>query len=728
MSVTSKMHLNLRQTVLGSVALLCVLGPLLGAVAVTNLILTRNDIRSSFLELASKPEPDGIMALSDRHLAAIDLTLVLGSCAVMAALMIGLAIGYFVDRSMLGPIELLTAAMERLRTGETPLARTSSAIERPETSADAYPGMEFLPEYEGRKHEIGALARTLRQFHERGLDVQFKSNLLNSAMANMSQGLCMYDADDRLVVCNSRFQDIYGLPAEAIEPGTPIHRVAEPECVGHDWECDLVEAYATIKAALARDERLLPEQRLADGRTISISAVPTENGGWVATFEDISERRAADARIAHMAHHDALTGLPNRVLFRLEAEQALKRARRGEQLAVIYLDLDGFKAVNDMLGHAIGDRLLVAVADRLRASMRDDAFVARLGGDEFAVVLAVGQPDDLAVLAQRIIETLSTPYDIGDHQLMIGASVGIAVAPTDGHDPDQLLKKADMALYRAKADGRGKYFFFEAWMDERMQARRALEVDLRKALAREEFEVFYQPLVNLQTNEVSSFEALLRWRHPVRGMVGPDNFIPLAEEIGLINEIGAWVLKQACSDAMGWPDHLKLAVNVSSLQFRSNRLSLDVVAALGHSGLPASRLEIEITETALLQDTEATIAVLYELRQLGLSIAMDDFGTGYSSLGYLRKFPFDKIKIDKSFTLGLPDRADSLAIVRAMMGLGVNLGMITTAEGVETEEQLAALRAEGCTEVQGYLFSPARPAGEIAALLSRMRGQTRVVA
>jgi EAL domain-containing protein (putative c-di-GMP-specific phosphodiesterase class I) len=261
-----------------------------------------------------------------------------------------------------------------------------------------------------------------------------------------------------------------------------------------------------------------------------------------------------------------------------------------------------------------------------------------------------------------------------------------------------------------------------------MQARRALEVDLRKALAREEFEVFYQPLVNLQTNEVSSFEALLRWRHPVRGMVGPDNFIPLAEEIGLINEIGAWVLKQACSDAMGWPDHLKLAVNVSSLQFRSNRLSLDVVAALGHSGLPASRLEIEITETALLQDTEATIAVLYELRQLGLSIAMDDFGTGYSSLGYLRKFPFDKIKIDKSFTLGLPDRADSLAIVRAMMGLGVNLGMITTAEGVETEEQLAALRAEGCTEVQGYLFSPARPAGEIAALLSRMRGQTRVVA
>lgn len=257
MSVTSKMHLNLRQTVLGSVALLCVLGPLLGAVAVTNLILTRNDIRSSFLELASKPEPDGIMALSDRHLAAIDLTLVLGSCAVMAALMIGLAIGYFVDRSMLRPIELLTAAMERLRTGETPLARTSSAIERPETSADAYPGMEFLPEYEGRKHEIGALARTLRQFHERGLDVQFKSNLLNSAMANMSQGLCMYDADDRLVVCNSRFQDIYGLPAEAIEPGTPIHRVAEPECVGHDWECDLVEAYATIKAALARDEPLL---------------------------------------------------------------------------------------------------------------------------------------------------------------------------------------------------------------------------------------------------------------------------------------------------------------------------------------------------------------------------------------------------------------------------------------------------------------------------------------
>jgi diguanylate cyclase (GGDEF)-like protein len=718
------MHFSLRQTVLGSVALLCLLGPALGAVAIINLLLARADVQKSLLDLASKFDTEAVSDVSDRHLAAIDLTIALGCSAVTAALLIGIAIGYVVDTRMLRPIEFLTAAMQRMHADETSIARVHAAGALSAGSAEADPEKDFLSDYQNRQHEIGALAQALHHFHERGLEVRLKSNLLNTALASMSQGLCMHDVGDRLIISNDRFRQIYGLPADAVAPGT----VARHEVKGSDrgWRRDLAEAYAAIKAALARGERLLPDQRLADGRTISISAAPTENGGWVATFDDISERRAADARIAHMAHHDALTGLPNRIVLRLATEQALKRAHRDERFAVLCLDLDRFKWVNDTLGHPVGDRLLIAVADRLRACMRDDALVARLGGDEFTMLLPVIEANDAAVLAQRVIEKLSEPYDIDDHQLTIGASIGIAVTPTDGDNPDQLLQKADLALYRAKADGSGRFFFFEAGMDEKMLARRGLEADLRKALARDQFEVFYQPLVNLETNEVSGLEALLRWRHPERGMVGPDHFIPLAEEIGLINEIGAWVLKQACADAMSWPGHLKLAVNVSPLQFSGNRLSLDVVTALGRSGLPANRLEIEITESALLQNTEATIAILHDLRQLGISISMDDFGAGYSSLGYLQKFPFDKIKIDRSFTFGLPDQADSLAIVRAMMGLGSSLGMTTTAEGVETEAQLAALRAEGCTEVQGYLFSPARPAREIAALLSRMGGRTNV--
>jgi predicted signal transduction protein with EAL and GGDEF domain len=352
--------------------------------------------------------------------------------------------------------------------------------------------------------------------------------------------------------------------------------------------------------------------------------------------------------------------------------------------------------------------------------------VARLGGDEFAVVqIGLHSPEEAGLLAQRVIAALSAPYEIDGHHVVVGTSVGIALAPTDSEDADQLLKSADMALYRAKADGRGVYRFFEPAMDARMQARRALELDLRRALGNGELEIHYQPLVNVETGNVSAFEALLRWRQPQRGMVSAAEFIPLAEEIGLIGQIGAWVLKEACKEAMGWPADVRLAVNLSAAQFKSRPLVLDVMAALGDSGLPASRLELEITETVMLHNTEATLAVLHELRELGVRISMDDFGTGYSSLSYLRTFPFDKIKIDRSFVQSLPDDQGSSAIIRAVTDLSASLGMTTTAEGVESYEQLAKLRAQGCTEVQGFLFSPARPAGEIAGLLDTVPEMSR---
>jgi diguanylate cyclase (GGDEF)-like protein len=482
-------------------------------------------------------------------------------------------------------------------------------------------------------------------------------------------------------------------------------------------------------AAIAEGKALYLINELPEGQVIAISHRPMLNGGSVAVHEDITERRKAEARIAHMAHHDALTELPNRISFRQEMDKTLTRIERGETLAVLCIDLDHFKPVNDTLGHPMGDALLQAVSGRLRAFVRPTDIVARLGGDEFAIVqMSVDQPVGATSLAARLIHEISEPYVVQGHQIVIGASVGIAVAPNDGTDPDRLLKNADLALYRAKEDGRGTYRFFEADMDAKMQARRGLELELRKALALGEFEVFYQPLINLETNRVSGCEALLRWRSPGRGLVPPGEFIPLAEEIGLINAIGAWVLKQACTEAAGWPEQIKVAVNLSPVQFKRGTVVLDVIAALGASGLPAHRLELEITETVLLQDTEATLSILNQLRALGAHISMDDFGTGYSSLSYLRKFPFDKIKIDQSFIRDLSDQPDSIAIVRAIAGLGSTLGIATTAEGVETDEQLEKVRAEGCTEVQGYLFGVPKPANELGALLQQLNSASKAAA
>ncbi len=427
------------------------------------------------------------------------------------------------------------------------------------------------------------------------------------------------------------------------------------------------------------------------------------------------ELLSKNARINFMAHHDVLTGLPNRLRFHEQLDEALgRRLRYGDGVALLCLDLDHFKQVNDMLGHPTGDALLKEMAARLRGCVREGDAIARLGGDEFAVLqCGARQPEAASKLAQRIVEALSAPYDLGADRAVVGASVGIALAAPDLFSADVLLRSADMALYQAKANGRGTFCFFENGMNEQMQARRALELDLREALARGEFEVFYQPLFDLRTQYVCGFEALLRWRHPERGLVTPTAFIPLAEELGIIIPIGEWVVAQACKEAATWPDGVTVAVNLSPVQFRSPGLVGAVRRALADSGLPPRRLELEITESALLHDSEAVLATLHQLRATGLRTALDDFGTGYSSLSYLRSFPFDKLKIDQSFVREMAYRPDCLAIVISVLGLARELGMATTAEGVETEDQLERLRAAGCTQVQGFLFARPRPAAEI---------------
>lgn len=451
--------------------------------------------------------------------------------------------------------------------------------------------------------------------------------------------------------------------------------------------------------------------------SVRIQAVPD---GWTVLLEDVTARRMLEAQSAELARRDPLTGLANRLMLRESLDASIQRLGRfAEPFALLLLDLDRFKPVNDTLGHAVGDALLAKVADRLRSAVRATDTVARVGGDEFVVIqAAVGHPEDAAVLARRLVDLIGRTYIIDGQLLTIGASVGVALAPQDGTDADRLLKQADLALYRAKLDGRGTYRFFEPEMDVRMQARRRLELDIRQALARREFLLHYQPQLNLENQRLTGCEALLRWKHPERGTVPPSEFIPLAEEVGLIVPIGEWVIRQACRDAASWPAGITVAVNVSPAQFKSDRLVETIVSALAMSGLAADRLEIEITEGVLLQNNERTLETLHRLRALGVRVSMDDFGTGYSSLSYLRSFPFDKIKIDRSFVSDLSNKTDGDAIIRAIAGLGRSLGMTTVAEGVETEEQMRRIRAEGCTDVQGYLISRPVPVEQLLHLLN----------
>ena len=472
--------------------------------------------------------------------------------------------------------------------------------------------------------------------------------------------------------------------------------------------------------------------RKADGTVIDVALFSRRltyegRGAVMMAAIDITERKRAEARIAFMAHHDALTLLPNRLTLRQRMEEMLSRLRReGRGVATLCIDIDNFKSVNDTLGHPVGDLLLQAVAKRLRPVLRTEDVIARLGGDEFAILQGdVTGPREVSHFAERLLEAIGAPYVLDGHQVTVGASIGIALAPGDGGDADQILKNADMALYRAKADGKGTYRFFEAEMDARVQARRQLEIDLRAALQAETLEVHYQPLVNLSTGEVTGYEALARWPHPERGMIPPSDFIPVAEETGMIAQVGAFVLRRACADAANWSRPLKVAVNLSPLQFKSGNLLFIVRDALEQSGLSPRRLELEITEALLLDRSGLVLATLHALRALGVHISMDDFGTGYSSLSYLRSFPFDKIKIDRSFVHDMGSNADSRAIVRAIIGIGASLGITITAEGVENESDLIRLKAEGCDEGQGYLFSAAKRQSEI---LESLRSDAKQVA
>ena len=492
-------------------------------------------------------------------------------------------------------------------------------------------------------------------------------------------------------------------------------------------------AYQTDPRVRTMGAGLALSGRRKDGSEIPVDIMlsPVPSGAdklVVAVIRDVTDRRLAEAKISHMALHDALTNLPNRTFFHEKMEQFFLNLGRDQTFALLCLDLDHFKGVNDTLGHPFGDMLLRQVGERLRGCVRESDRIARLGGDEFAILQgSTAKPADLTALANRVIEVIGVPYDLDGHQIVVGASIGIAIAPMDASSSDQLLKNADLALYRAKGDGRNTYRFFEPEMDARMQARRAIEVDLRNALAKGEFELYYQPIINVAANEVSACEALLRWNHPERGMISPLDFIPLAEETGIIVPLGEWVLRQACAEVALWPKKVKVAVNLSPMQFKSNNLVPTVVSALAVSGLPSSRLELEITESVLLQDNDATLATLHQLRKLGVTISMDDFGTGYSSLSYLRKFPFDKIKIDRSFISGISGQGDSFAIVRAVAAIGSSLKMTTTAEGVETREQFDRIKSEGCTEVQGYFFSPPKSAADIVKVLANLGSAVKEV-
>jgi diguanylate cyclase (GGDEF)-like protein len=565
------------------------------------------------------------------------------------------------------------------------------------------------------------------QFAQRRLALEKRR--LDTAVNNMTQGLLLFDSNQRLVICNQRYVDMFGISTDVVKPGLSIQGLLTHRKETGTFAGDVDEYCAAFLACMAKGETYQIVLDTPGGRSVQVLYRPLADGGWVTTLEDTTERRRAEERIAHMAHYDALTGLPNRVLFREQLERELEKIHHGEQLAVLYIDVDEFKSVNDTLGHPIGDELLKAVASRLRGCVSATDCVARLGGDEFAVVqTAVRNSADVKGLVTRIYQAIREPYECQGHQLVIDASIGIALAPQDGSDLDQLLKNADLAMYGAKADGRRTYRFFEHDMDALVKERRALELDLRQAIALGDFELYYQPVVDLRSNEISGCEALLRWHHPSRGMVSPAEFIAVAEDTGLISPLGEWVITTACAEAATWPDNIRVAVNISPVQFRSHTLALKVAAALAASGLPASRLELEVTETILIRDDATALSTLHQLRALGVRIALDDFGTGYSSLSYLQRFPFDKIKIDRCFVSEIAESKGSSSIVQAVVNIANARNMTTTAEGVETEQQMDLLRALGCTEMQGYLFSPAKPASEIRRLYLSRHDSAGIVA
>lgn len=551
-----------------------------------------------------------------------------------------------------------------------------------------------------------------------------ESQTRRAIVESLAQAFLMFDADDKLGIYNSQFTAFF--------PG-----IAETTKIGADY-ADLITAEFTCtnheNATARRQEALISERleahklnkpykiehQIGEETWLQVDEHRTDDGGTVIVYTDVSEIKKREARIQHMALHDALTGLPNRTLFRDRTQQAIYDANRyGATSAILCLDLDNFKNVNDTLGHPAGDELLGVVASRLKEIMRESDTVARLGGDEFAIVMHdVDELHSAEVTAQRIIELVSEPFEIRGNHVVIGTSIGISICNAQSADPDDLIRNADLALYRSKYDGKNTYRFFEKAMDELAQARRLLENDLRQALSESHLELHFQPQINVDSRSICGFEALVRWHHPQRGTVSPSEFISLAEETGLIRQLGDWVLLNACQCAAKWSKPAKVAVNLSPAQFRRPGLIDYVAEVLKTTGLDPTRLELEITETLLLHNTQEMLEMLFRLKGLGVRVAMDDFGTGFSSLGNLRSFPFDKIKIDRSFVSDIGRNPEAAAIVKAVVSLGKSLGIETTAEGVETIEQLAYLKVEGCTEIQGYYYSHARPDDQVDKLLN----------
>jgi diguanylate cyclase (GGDEF)-like protein len=546
----------------------------------------------------------------------------------------------------------------------------------------------------------------------------------DTALNNMPHGLCMFRPDGRLAVMNHRFSEMMELPGDIVDRHINAADIVEA-CVlaGAISAASGKIILSEIENTQARDI-ITTDPDTARGRALSWTFQPMADGGAVVLLEDITERRNAEARISHLARFDELTALPNRVNFRDEIERLLKAPRQADQQsALLFIDLDQFKQVNDTLGHPCGDQLLCAVSERLRDMLRPEDFVARFGGDEFVVFQQnIHSSEDAAGLARRIVDHLSERYKIDNHLVEIGASVGIAMADP-GVSADTLLKNADMALYRAKADGRGTFCFFREELAQTVESRRILELDLRKALANEEFELFYQPLVNLKSGKITTCEALLRWNHPVRGTVSPVDIIPVAEDMGLIVDLGRWILRKACMECMKWPEGVSVAVNFSPQQFHQRDVLSEVRYALEVSGLPAHRLEVEITESSLLRNTQLTHDVLSQLSAIGVRISLDDFGTGYSSLSYLHNFPLQKVKIDRSFLEGI-DTDRPLTLLRGVARLSADLGMSVVVEGIETNEQLELISTDGTvSEAQGYLFSRPVPAMRIRQLLNASHGR-----
>ena len=554
---------------------------------------------------------------------------------------------------------------------------------------------------------IHQLSRAQQQIEASQRQVERQKLQLDTALDHMAHGLCMFDTTERLIVCNERYSNMYGLSRDQTKPGTTLRDILEARAEAGTSPTDIERYIEQRLQEVRRREPYYAEDKLRDGRIFAVTHQPMQDGGWVAIHQDITAQKRAEARVVYLARHDGLTGLANRAVLREKMEEGLAHLRRrGEGLAVFMLDLDHFKMVNDTLGHPVGDQLLKMVARRLSNCVRETDTLARLGGDEFAIILATASDPraDATVVAKRILVAIAKPYEIDGHHVEIGTSLGIALAPAHGTDVDQLIKNADLALYKSKSEGRNAYCFFDNSMGVEADSRRALQSDLRNALANNEFELHYQPIVDIGSRAVESIEALLRWRHPQNGVMRPAAFMAVAEESGLINSIGEWVLHRACNDAVGWPSHIKVSVNLSPIQFRRASAVEIMSRVLRSSGLPPERLEVEVTESVFMQGSAENIETLRQLRELGISIVLDDFGTGNSSLSYLRMFPFDRIKIDRSFTCDLADNADCASIVAAVANLGRSLQIDTVAEGIETEDQLALVRAAGCTHAQGYLF------------------------